>query len=146
MFLCYLARRLGWMKSGSPRESDMSRKNPTDEMAESIGCLVFMLLWTGIVGLFTFIFKASQTSPEERLRKLQPGYAWFLPIEAIDCFQCRAVNESCVSHCYRCGAVLAVPAPVTEPSPILNNNEAAIGLTIMGVFFLVLIVMSMVVR
>lgn len=87
----------------------MSRKSPTDQLADDIGCLVIGLLWLAIVGFFTLLFKSTQVSPEDQLLKLQPGYAWLWPIGAKNCPDCGVTNENTTQRCYRCGAKMTLP-------------------------------------
>lgn len=97
----------------------MSRRNNSDELAGQIGCFIIGL----VIGLFYFLFKSTQTPPEDQLLKLQPSYAWRWSIEAIDCLQCGAVNASYTRHCFRCGALLVVPASL--PTPVEHQLAAA---------------------
>lgn len=97
----------------------MSRRNNSDELAGQIGCFIIGL----VIGLFYLLFKSTQTPPEDQLLKLQPSYAWRWPIEALNCLQCGAVNASYTRHCFRCGALLVLPAPL--PSPVEQQLAAA---------------------
>ena len=69
------------------------RKDPIDQLADDIGCLIIGLMWVAIVGFFTLIFKSTQVSPEDQLLKLQPGYAWLWQIEKTNCPECGTANE-----------------------------------------------------
>jgi hypothetical protein len=123
----------------------MSRKNPADQLADDLGCLIIGLLWVMAVGLFTLIVKAFQTSPEAQLLKLQPGYAWLSPVEAKACPQCGTANANYILHCYRCGSNLDVPKPVspTQSQATALNQEPSVFVGIM-ILLLVIIVVAII--
>ena len=136
----------------------MSRKSPTDQMADDLGCLIIGLLWLAIVGFFTLLFKSTQVSPEDQLLKLQPSYAWLWRIESKNCPQCGATNESYIQRCYQCGMVFATPtksaeqktisnsSSVTQPSAPESNialNMVIFVMVIIGVFILISVLASL---
>lgn len=116
------------------------RKDPMDEFAEQLGCLLIGLVWAAIVGLLALIFKASHVSPEEKLRNLQPSYVWNWQIKARDCPTCGTINESYVHHCYQCGTVLFVPEPSTAQSTADGGGYT--WLIVLGVLFTVLVLIA----
>ena len=119
----------------------MSRKSPTDQLADDIGCLILGLVWLAIVGFFTLLFKSTQVSPEDQLLKLQPGYAWLWRIEKKDCPACGTANESYARRCDRCGATLVVEQPTTAPNTTGNQDigVAIVVLVVLGVIILAII-------
>ncbi len=122
----------------------MSRKSPTDQMAEDIGCLIIALLWMAVVGFFALFIKASQVAPEDKLLKLQPSYVWLWRIEPLDCPACGTINESNMSRCYRCGASLAVPV-TTEQQVVTSSNQAPTSPendTAIGMFIILFLVVG----
>jgi hypothetical protein len=120
------------------------RKDPIDQMADDIGCMIVGLLWVAAVAVFAAIFKATQVSPENQLLKLQPGYGWRWQIEPLDCAHCGAVNESYRKHCYQCGTILT--RPETEASPQTTaapHNEVLTAVVVIGIaIVIILIVMA----
>jgi|GEM_PF-5386868 len=116
----------------------MSRKSPTDQMAEDLGCLIIGLMWLAIVGFFTLLFKSTQVSPEDQLLKLQPGYAWLWQIEKTDCPECGATNESYAKRCDRCGARLVVPEAAVTQQPLPAADPANQGIIIAIVVLVIL--------
>ncbi|MCB0171320.1 MAG: hypothetical protein KDJ52_17185 [Anaerolineae bacterium] len=92
------------------------RKDPMDELAGEIGCLVIGLMWAAAVAVFALIFKSTQQSPEQQLLQLQSSGAWRWLIEPYDCPHCGTVNESYKSRCYQCGAKL-----IDDPQPVKSG-------------------------
>ena len=111
------------------------------DLAEgAIGC-VFALAWALIAGLIVFLFKAFQTKPEAKLRRLGPAAHWGTQTVDVVCTYCASPNESGARQCHACGEPLAnSPASWSTAAIGPSNTDEVIKVAVVVVVAIVLLI------